>query len=369
MLKFLVKNYKDSFLPKPIPGLDGIRAISCLLVIVGHFSYLYAPLLESHLGIFWGSTIAFCLGNQYTGVTLFFVLSGFLITNILAKEYIRSGKIDLRNFFIKRVFRIFPAYYFYFTCIFLWLTIYGLVHYSFQDILASLTFSYNYFSDLNPWHLAHFWSLAVEEQFYLIWPLLFLLYYKKLGSKLPWIIIILSPILRIATYYAFPELRARMSIFTHTRFDSLIFGCLLAYYYQDNQKFEKLNAIILKYKLHWVGAFHIFFFSRILQTAYQGKYVMTIGYTIDCLCMCFLIVYIIQNKSKLVNFLNKPLLVHFGNLSYSLYLWHVPFAWYFLGSKNLIARLCAIYFCALVSYLLIESPLINYRKSKFKNAN
>ncbi len=365
MFKTLSRKFSDSFQAKAIPGLDGIRAISCLFVIIGHFSYLYAPLMQAHFGDFLGSTIAFSIGNQYTGVTFFFVLSGFLITNILINEIEKSGTINYKNFLIKRVFRIFPAYYFYLICLLWWISRYQLVKVSNQDIWAAITYTYNYLSLLNPWHLGHFWSLSVEEQFYLFWPLLFLLFYKRLGLKLPWLIIFLSPVIRVISYYAFPEIRPRMSILTHTRFDSLIFGCLLAYYYRRDM-FKIFNKFILKYKLHYISAFHIFFFSRLLQMSFQGRYTMTLGYSLDCLFMCVLIIFIVENKSRLTSVLNLPLLVHLGNLSYSLYLWHVPFAWIGLGSENILLRIVAIYLCALGSYLLVETPFMTMRTWYFK---
>tara|TARA_R110002072_G_scaffold276051_1_gene437628 strand:- start:395641 stop:396747 length:1107 start_codon:yes stop_codon:yes gene_type:complete len=363
LFHFFRKTYQDSFRAKPIPSLDGIRGLSCLFVILGHFSYLYAPILVDRFGEVLGKTIAYSFGNQYTGVTFFFVLSGFLITNILIKEQEKTNDTDIKTFFLKRVFRIFPAYYFYMGCILLWM-IYNVPNsYTGQDIFAAASYLYNYASDKNPWHMGHFWSLAIEEQFYLIWPIVFLLSFKKLGKKIPLLIILISPLIRIATYYYFPDLRGRMSIMTHTRIDSLMFGCLMAYFYRADL-FDKFNTMIKKYKLHLIGAIHILFLARLLQMKFAGKYTMTIGYTIECFFMCCLIIYLVMNKNIVSKFFNLPIMIHIGNLSYSLYLWHVPFAWSKLGSENLMVRLVLVYVCALISYLLIEAPFMNLR-SKF----
>lgn len=197
MLQFIRTKYLQSFEAKTIPSLDGIRAISCLFVIIGHFSYLYADWFLGTFGNTLGSTLVFTFGNQYTGVTFFFVLSGFLITNILIEEIKVKSTINYKHFFLKRVFRIFPAYYFYFGLILAWMIYTQLVKFSGQDLFAAVTYSYNYYSDQNPWQMAHFWSLAVEEQFYLIWPLIFLLTYKKFDVKFPLLIILISPLVRL----------------------------------------------------------------------------------------------------------------------------------------------------------------------------
>lgn len=353
--------FLNTFKPKKIPSLDGIRGLSCLFVILGHFSYLYTPWFEEFFGRRLGLSLAFSIGNQYTGVTFFFVLSGFLITNLLILERQQTMKVDFKVFFIKRLFRIFPAYYFYFACIGLYFSLAAPLEMSLQDILAAITYTSNYLSDKNPWHIGHFWSLALEEQFYLIWPIAFALSYKRFGFRFPLTMIILAPLLRVATYYLFVDLRPRISIMTHTRIDSLMFGCLLAYAYRADL-FEKLNKGILKFKLHYLSAFHIFFFSRFLQMSFQGKYTMTVGYSLDCLGMCLLIIYAVSNKSLMSRFLNLPLMVHLGSLSYSLYLWHVPFAWKAYGNENLALRLILIYLCALGSYLLIEAPFMKWRQ-------
>lgn len=361
MLNTLKTSFLSSFQPKSIPSLDGIRAISCLFVILGHFSYLYVEYFTNLFGPLLGPAITYSIGNQYTGVTFFFVLSGFLITNILIEEIKKESSVSYKNFFLKRLFRIFPAYYFYFILIFCFLYYSKITSYSNQDLIAAITYTYNYFSDMNPWFMGHFWSLAVEEQFYLIWPLLFIFTYKRYGIKVPFLIIVASPLIRIATYFLFEEMRGRISIMTHTRFDCLLFGCALAYCYQNNM-FDRFNLLVTKFKLHIISAFHILFFSRLLQMKFQGKYVMTLGYSFDAFAMCILIIYLVKNKNVVTKVFNLPILVHIGSLSYSLYLWHIPFAWSELGSKYLIPRIIAIYLCALFSYLLIETPFMKLRK-------
>ncbi len=335
--------------------LDFLRAFAILLVYFLHYTTM------SKTDISWFPEV---IRFGWVGVDLFFVLSGFLITNILIQEQEIKGSISYKNFFIKRVFRIFPAYYFYFALMILFISFTKIFMFSSQDIFAGIFYLSNYLSDLNPWPLGHFWSLAVEEQFYLFWPLLFLLFHKKLGDKLPLLIITLSPLIRILTYFLFPELRSRVSIMTHTRFDSLLFGCYLAYQYKKNN-FKAFNQFILKFKLHFFAGIHILFFSRLLQIQFKGKYIMTFGYSLDALMMCLILIYVIENKNAFTEFLNTSFLVHIGTLSYSLYLWHMPFAWSGFGNDFLFLRILGIYACALTSFLIIETPFMNWRQKVF----
>lgn len=364
-ISYFLKTVLETIQPKSIPSLDGIRAISCLFVIIGHFSYLYSYYLIEMLGPIWGATVTFCIGNQYTGVTFFFVLSGFLITNLLIEEMKTNQTIDIKGFLIKRAFRIFPAYYFYLIVISIFLLISKIIPFTKYDWVAAFTYTYNYLSDLNPWFFGHFWSLAIEEHFYLIWPLFILLTYKKFGKNFPLFLIFTYPFIRVICYFLFPEMRNRMSIMSHTRFDSLLFGCSLAYYYKA-EYFPYFNNLILKYYLHFISFFHILLLSRLLQQTFEGRYTMTIGYSLDCLAMSIVLVYVVQNQNWLTKLLNLPVMVHLGTISYSLYLWHIPFTWEKLGTKYLLLRFFAIYICALASYLIIEIPFLRLRRIYIK---
>ncbi|MGY2051053.1 acyltransferase family protein [Methylobacterium sp. JK268] len=141
--------------------LDGLRAVAVLLVL---FAHCPVPPGGGPVESLWTALRA--TRPAYIGVAIFFVLSGFLITRILIDERSRAGHIDIAAFAIKRAFRIFPIYY---LCI-LFLSI---VHaMSAGQLLSSATYTINYYHPLHPdpFPLEHGWSLAVEEQFYLLWP-------------------------------------------------------------------------------------------------------------------------------------------------------------------------------------------------------
>jgi peptidoglycan/LPS O-acetylase OafA/YrhL len=136
-----------------IPSLDGLRAISIALVVLSHLAkwkHVSLSLLESYGEL---------------GVHVFFVLSGYLITNLLLKEYERSSTVSLRDFYVRRAFRIFPAaFVFLAVVVVLYWRQMRWIH-----IVAAFLYVAN-MDPLRPWIFGHLWSLSIEEQFYLLWP-------------------------------------------------------------------------------------------------------------------------------------------------------------------------------------------------------
>ena len=150
-----------SFQKNYIPGISGLRALSIIMVLMSHWGYFHPK------GIF------FIINNGAFGVNVFFVISGFLITTLLMKEEVDSGKISLRNFYIRRTLRIFPAFYFLLLFYFV-LQLFHVITISVPSWITSLTYT-KYFpiKNGNDNYTFHFWSLSIEEHFYLIWPFLF----------------------------------------------------------------------------------------------------------------------------------------------------------------------------------------------------
>ena len=174
--------------PNRIPCLDGLRAISIGLVVVSHFI--------GTLGLQINTTV----GNL--GVRVFFVISGFLITSILAAEFEKTSDLNLKKFYFRRTLRIFPAYYFYIAVIFLF-TVLGFYDIPMSAFLAPLTYTSNYLFP-NVWELGHTWSLSVEEQFYLLFPGIFLIFGLSKSKKLLLFIILVTPLIRLLNLYDTP---------------------------------------------------------------------------------------------------------------------------------------------------------------------
>lgn len=161
-----------------ITSLDGLRALSIGMVVAGHAAVRRGPAA-------FGWWLAL-LGRPELGVDVFFVLSGYLITRLLLDEERRSGGISLREFYLRRAFRILPALHFY-VLVMAILCGAHLVGISAGSFIDALVFTRNYgvFGG-GGWWFGHFWSLAVEEQFYLAWPPLWRLQAAGVRARLPW---------------------------------------------------------------------------------------------------------------------------------------------------------------------------------------
>lgn len=346
-----------------LPGLDGIRAIAILMVIALHLCQRYAvPKTGSP-----GGTLAFLLlGLGGDSVGIFFVLSGFLITTLLLREQEKTGHISLRDFYIRRAFRILPPLYSYllFIVIFCIATGYPL---HIATITGSLFFYLNYFPGDGQWLTQHTWSLCVEEQFYLLWPIALLWFFKRGGriaaAKFAAFLIAITPFLRIAGKLSnIAIFQHHFGIQLHTRMDSLMCGCLVALL-SNTSKFEKLYAHVET--VWWLLPLEFFVFSGIGSLYLGAYYRNSFGYTIDSIFMALFVVWSTRNAGTLVGrFLNSWLMKKIGILSYSVYIWQT----FFIHPANptrlnhmpwAIAFICVT---ALFSYNFIEQPSLRLRK-------
>src|ERR1700678_320681 len=166
-----------------IPSLDGLRGVSIWAGMLAHASNHY-------LNPNWRHAIGLANILSYFGVTTFFIISGFLITKLLLKERARTSRIDLGRFYRRRSARILPASLFYILVV-------GLVaKVTVAQIFYALTLTTSYFFDQAAKPLQQLWSLSVEEQFYLLWPLAFCFGVRN-AKRYCWVIIFLSPVIRI----------------------------------------------------------------------------------------------------------------------------------------------------------------------------
>ena len=332
--------------PTRIPSLDGLRAASILLVLLGHLSgtthfprFPYAGVLA----IF--------------GVRVFFVISGFLITSLLLAEEQRTGTISLRRFYLRRTMRIFPPFYFYVavvaaTASFGWIALRRF------DLLAALTYTTNYHHERS-WYLGHTWSLAVEEQFYLLWPFLV----KYLGSRratwVAWGAVIGAPLVRIGLLVGAPAFRAGIGETFPTVSDAIATGCLLACYHARIPTAPRLLAF-LRRRLFWL----VPAIALLAAAIPSAKVDCLVGQTITNLGVALLVERVVRfpgdASGRLLNW--RPM-VFVGVLSYSLYLWQQPF----LDRQAALAinafplDIVLAFAAALVSCAFIERPALRSR--------
>lgn len=340
---------------KTIPSLYGLRAISILLVILSHcFLHARPHNLVTKL------LLAFA-GNGTVGVSIFFVISGFLITILLLKERSRFGSIDIPDFYLRRVFRILPAFLLYIWAI-AGLASAGILAIPSQQFWHALTFTMDYVPEKN-WFLGHVWSLSVEEQFYLIWPLLVVFCSRRVLAFIASAVVLLGPFIRMADRVLLPGTRSEIEYMGHTRADMLMFGCLIALYFEH----DRLHSLLKKSNALGVpisSALFLFVISPLLELRFGGVYIKTIGYTLEGLSISFIVLYLVTRPYSIYGrVFNSKLAIHIGAISYSLYLWQELF----IGFRqfNLVStllRVAAAFLIAEISYFFVESPMLRLKR-------
>ncbi len=337
-------------LPSRIPSLDGLRAISILMVIVAHaIDPVALPRLYSLLGH---------IGNY--GVRIFFVISGFLITTLLLKESARHGTISLLAFYARRTIRIFPAFYFYvFTVI--GLASLGMVVLKPGDIFHTLTYTMNYHQD-RAWYLNHTWSLSVEEQFYLLWPALVLWLGSRRAMGGALLLVLAAPLIRAVMYFGFAATPTALGRQFQAVSDALACGCLLAGYYNrlgDLGWYRRLQAHPLYLLLPAVllGASAATYKIGLPVYYIVGQSVANAG--------CFLLLdYCVREAaSPTGQLLNTRPMAYIGAMSYSLYLWQELFLDYEPTGLGIgfPLNLLAVAVTSLFSYYCIERLFLGLR--------
>lgn len=325
-------------------------------MLIGHTTSTLPSALVRH-----ASYALSVLGQGTRGVSVFFVISGFLITRLLLREHRATGTISLRRFYARRVLRIFPAFYTFLIALAV-LALLGRLRLPWVSMLAAATFTWNYAHPPGAWWLGHVWSLCIEEQFYLTWPILL----AWRGRKGAWIavgVIAAEPVVRTATYFLAPAERPYLSIMLHTRADMLMFGCLAALWW-DEPWFTAALARVFRSGVNWLLLLVSFVLGPWLETRYGGAYLMTVGYTIDGLAITLLMAWLLtHSRSGVGRLFNWRPVVELGVLSYSLYLWQqlfcTPENTTLLGRFpiNIVAALAA----AFLSYRLVERPFLRLK--------
>ena len=359
---------KNNFSPR-LPGLDGLRAIAVLFVIITHYKSIIFP----------SNPIAnIIFGNAGTlGVDIFFELSGFLITYLILKEEKKAGKFSITNFFVRRFARILPPAYLYIVAI-IFAGYIGICPVSLQEILSCMLFVRNYFTGGGSWEMAHFWTLAIEEQFYLIWPII-LIFIKKAKIRL-YVALFLVSIAPFWRYIFYKQYGLSASTFARTdwRYDALLMGCILAILLNN----KRIKSVLTSQKFcKGIYASSAWLIIVLIWFPWVDNLPgLTYSFVNFCLrpivihlCILYFINFIVHSPNSLWDlFLESPPFVFVGRLSYSIYLWQQFFCyspeygmklyWFRLLPQSLIFTMIA----AMLSFYLVEKPFLQLR-DKFRN--
>lgn len=357
----------DSMRRTYFPQLDGLRAISILAVLSFHTA---GPILGTIFG-----------PNGWLGVNFFFVISGFLITNILMQEWSKSGRISFKNFYIRRLLRIAPAFYFRMLVAGLF-TISQKVPTIPALIVASLYLA-DYDLALNLKNvlgsgLEFTWSLAVEEKFYFLWPLTLLLFNRKLTS------VVIALIAFCITWKMWLIQQnvswLRISGAFDTRFDCILWGCVASLIWSRPDRYGGLHSLLSKplaaptlLGILWL-IMHCAGTPMNAVTHTKSSLLWLCAEPLFNVVSAALVLATMINSQSIVSrFMSTRPLVWIGKLSYSLYLWHTFALLQILAHPELFKHLNPVglefsaitgsFSCAAVSYYLVEKPFLKLKSS------
>jgi peptidoglycan/LPS O-acetylase OafA/YrhL len=335
------------------PSLDGWRALSVIAVILyhGRFDFFSDDSLLRRIS-----------AHGEIGVDVFFAISGFLITSLLLQEFRRTDRISLRSFYLRRFFRIIPAYYLAIATISI-LGVVKLIPMDLKDLLSCLLFYRNYrplgMDVSGGFYTAHFWSLAIEEHFYILWPALILLVRpRRIGPVALVFAVAVFGWRELEMHYHLSAAlfsQQDLSVRTDTRIDSLLWACIAAIYYPAIERFFEsipISEVWLPFAAIVAGvvAFRIRGSELIIAIVVPLMVLGTVA----------------KPNSILGQILESAPLCWIGTLSYSIYLWQELFLPEISSMKGHGAvgflqhepwSIIAILTCACLSNYLLERPM------------
>lgn len=308
------------------------------------------------------------------GVNAFLVLSGFLITWLLLHERRAYGRIDLKAFYMRRTLRILPAFYFYWALA-LVVVLIADRQVIWPQVIASATYTINIYHAVvghqeSPW--AHTWSLALEEQFYLVWPVLFgLLLRRSHGFWRPAMaMIVVIWIWRAALTLVIRAPGDRIYESFDTRFDHLLIGCVLAGFL-FNEVGGRFWSWLIQAKWAAFALLGLLAANVWAYYAWSEPYVYPVGFILEPICIALLIPILIDRGGNGTwDWLNSPWIRLLGALSYSTYLYQqlvqgtvsnldIP------AAAQVPLKIFATFALAFLSYKFIERPFLQ-RKKRFE---
>ena len=346
---------------KKIPSLDGIRAFAVLLVLISHAGYGY-------------------IVPGGFGVTLFFFLSGYLITFLLLKEFTSHGRISKSNFFMRRSLRILPPLFLvlliFYSLDYLFLNSFP---YDFLGVCSQLLFFHNYYEIFVDGDVLSgtgvLWSLAVEEHYYALFPFVFTLIFS-LDNRAPdklflWLLVFLVFLVFLWRCYLYFELSItgdRIYFSTDTRVDSILFGAIFSVLFYK-KRIDGRSILCLRDYLFLFVALTMVLASFLVR---EDAFRWTLRFTVQGLALIIFFYYaIFYSTNPIFRIFNWPPIQVIGVLSYTIYLVHAIFLYflkeYMAMEDGILLALCSFllsFFLAFAMYIWVEKPFAAI-KTKF----
>jgi peptidoglycan/LPS O-acetylase OafA/YrhL len=362
-------------LPNKVEALDGLRGVAILVVVCSHLRSIVSDDPNFYELTPW-NIVNQLVSRGFLGVDLFFVLSGFLISSLLLKIDFRGSKHPLRTFYFHRFLRLFPALFALLIASFIvsyfekyplsdqWATTWPALLF-----VSNWNFQWNFFNFQVD--LVHLWSLAVEEQFYILWPFILMslrlcriprwLYFFVLSGAITWVCIHRIGLWDSGKSYIFLYSQ------TDTRIDSILVGCLFAFIY----RYINFSAT----KVKWMGfiACVILLPFSYLFADYSEPNLFKGGFTFIAILIGIFILACTTTQSIATKILRHKALTNLGRMSYGLYLWHMLI--FRLSERHLnigsnsfriLATTCFTLLTAQFSWRYIEQPFINLKNRRFQ---
>jgi len=348
-----------------VPELDGMRGVAILAVMIFHAG---APFLQ----------------GGFIGVDIFFVLSGFLITSLIINEYDSSSSLNLKNFYMRRLIRLAPALFLLllvFTLLSALLLSKDKAQSNHIDTIISLFYMSNWaraFSIHPPDYLGHTWSLSIEEQFYILWPLTLLGLLRTFTNR--WVIAFIAFSFAISAWLLRIYLIDNGSSFERlyngldTRADTLMMGCALGVILSSGLLSNKIQLVLSK----WLSILApcvilCLVFISITMTWTNPKMYYWVFFAVEIFTVIILLHLFVNRDSFIHKLLSMKWIVWVGSISYGLYLWHYPIyrvmkSLDYSGYEVITYGTFITFMVSMLSFYFLEKPILKLKR-KFSGNN
>lgn len=362
--------------PAPTPyfePLDIVRFVAATLILITHSfdHWLEVPAVRAVATgaggqlAWWAQKLKTTVGSFNIGVDVFFLMSGFLITFLLLTERERYGRIDIKSFYMRRVLRIWPLYYF---CVLMGPVLTHFYQEKPVNMPAFLLLVGNFelmYSDWSSTAVNHLWSICIEEHFYLVWPLLITLVPTRYLTT-AFCAVIASSLLARLYYHFFVEYPwMKLYLNTFCRWDTLAIGSLLAYLYYYRLLAPRVPTAI-RLMVYGLG---LFLFVNDEYGNWDNIFLVAVKKYVYLAILAFLLGNILFNPDSLVRLRGRSVFHYFGKISYGIYMYH-SFVIFFILRKFtflhtpffIVWVLVITLVVSALSYELVEKPILRLKK-------